>query len=191
MVKYTPRRAETRGRLILSHRDMAQALGPRTARLGLKPGLALSAARRGRTAPLGAMRGAANQIDQPFDRIGSVAFAGSEPFGGDNDHAVAIEPSPGQAAETVARVRIDRARCLDIEAQLDRCLDLVDVLSARPAGAKKVQFDLALIQSDGRGDANHAAMMHEMRRGVPPVAMLESLLPAFQPEGSNLGMLLR
>ena len=43
-----------------------------------------------------------------------------------------------------------------IEAELDRGGDLVDVLSARAAGANEDLFDLVLVDRDAVGDRDHS-----------------------------------
>ncbi len=42
-----------------------------------------------------------------------------------------------------------------VEAQLHRCGDLVDILAARPRGAHKAFFEVALVKRKSIGNSNH------------------------------------
>ena len=81
---------------------------------------------------------------------------------GDHQHAVGGHTPAGETRETRAHVGREPGPG-DVEAQLDRGRELVDVLSARAGRADEAFLDVALVDRDGAGDADHSANLH--RRG--------------------------
>src|SRR5690242_7455923 len=115
-----------------------QALHPGAPRLGFEPRRALAAARFGGAPRPRRRRRAADEVEEPLQRVGAIAFAGAKAPGGDYDDAIARHAPAAETLEARAGFRIERRRSIDIEAQLDRRRDLVDVLAAGPRGADKV-----------------------------------------------------
>ena len=76
-------------------------------------------------------------------------------LGADHQHALARQPSAGEALEPRAHVVGKALRAAHVEALFDRARELVDVLSARTRGADEVLLDLALADADRRSDADH------------------------------------
>src|SRR5579863_550475 len=113
MGNYTPAPADSRG-----HPDFALFVGAsisRTLPLELptpRLGFAAAPARGGGctrgTAHLRGLGRAADEIDQPRQRIVAVALAGAEALGSDDDHAFPIEPAAREASQPLPRIRIER-----------------------------------------------------------------------------------
>src|SRR5690242_482582 len=105
------------------------------------------AATRRRRRPCGAARDrgprrTADQFDQALERVLAVALLGPVALGGDEEHALLAEPSAGQPLQPRADVARQRRRAADVEAQLHRRCQLVDVLPAGTGGAHEALLDL-------------------------------------------------
>src|SRR5262249_30069091 len=85
----------------------------------------------------------------------AIALLGAMALRVDHEHALAREPSAGEAFEPRAHVVGKARRAAHVEAKLDGARKLVDVLPAGARGADEVLLELALGDADGRGDADH------------------------------------
>src|SRR6266700_3137597 len=136
-------------------RPAAQPLEAGAAFLRLQPALA----RRGGWARLaahaGSDAGAADELDQARERVLPVARLGAVTLRIDDEHALAREPPAGEPLEPLSNL-LRQIRSRDVEAQLDRGRDLVDVLAARSRGAQEALLDAALVDRNAGRDANHA-----------------------------------
>src|SRR5712691_390979 len=137
--------------------DLAQALDRGAAFLAFEAALARAPGRLGRPARDRRHRGALDQLDQPVERVLAVALLGAVALRGDHQHALVGEPPPGEALEPRAHVSRQRRRAAHVEAQLHRGRELVDVLPAGPRGADEALLELALVDADHGGDADHVA----------------------------------
>src|SRR5262249_6387047 len=97
----------------------------------------------------------ADELGQALERIGAVALLGAVVLRRDHQHAVAREPSAREPLEPRAHLVGERGRTAHVEAQLHRGRELVDVLPARAGGADEALDELALVERDMVGDADH------------------------------------
>src|SRR5690606_37919127 len=81
-------------------------------------------------------------------RILAVAFLGAETLGIDHQHAIGGHAAVATRQQAFAHRLGQRGRVGDVEAQLDRGRDLVDVLPARSAGADEPFDELVLRDRD-------------------------------------------
>ena len=72
----------------------------------------------------------------------------------------------GMTAQGRASLRRQRGAA-DVEAQLHRGRELIDVLPARTGRADETFLDVALVDRDGAGDADHSANLHRRARACP------------------------
>ena len=73
----------------------------------------------------------------------------------DNQHAGLGHAPAGERPKPRAHRRRQIGRIGDIEAQLNRRLHLLDVLTAGAGRAHEIFMQLAFVDGDGRGDLNH------------------------------------
>ena len=109
-----------------------------------------------RAAVLGLPGSFPDQFHQSVDGVPAVSFLRPEPARRDDEHPVGRHPPPRQARQALADVFGQGGGARHVEAELHGGGDLVDVLAARPGGAYEVETDLALPDSDGSGDSDHA-----------------------------------
>src|SRR6185437_14982760 len=114
------------------------------------PGLVARPGRRGR---------ATDEIDELFARLHAVALLGAVALSDDDEHALVGKPSARQMLEPLTHGREQRGRMPDVEAQLHRRRQLVDILAAGAGRADEILFDLALVEADAVGDADHGIML--------------------------------
>src|SRR5690606_4497099 len=74
-----------------------------------------------------------HECGQAIAGVFTVALLGAEALGADHQHAGIGDPAIAARQQARAHVFGQRRRAGDVEAQLDRGGDLVDVLSTRPA----------------------------------------------------------
>ena len=98
---------------------------------------------------------APEELDQPRQRILPVARLGAMALRIDDEHALARQAAAGEPLEPPPDL-VGQVRAGDVEAQLDRGRDLVDVLAARSRGAQEALLDAALVDRNAGRDANHA-----------------------------------
>src|SRR5260370_5576854 len=146
---------------LILRRPAAQPLGAGAAVLGLERARARRGGRSRLAAYAGRDAGAADEHDQPVERVLPVARLGAVTLRIDDEHALARQPAAGEPFEAQPDL-IGQARPGDVEAQLDRGRDLVDVLAARPRGAQEALLDVALVDHNAGRDANHAG--HSTRK---------------------------
>lgn len=87
---------------------------------------------------------ALDQFHQTRTRDLSIAGLAAGFFGTDQQGAVQSPAPPGQPAQALLDGIAEMRRTLGFKAQLDRCLDLIDVLASRALGPAKLlgQFPL-------------------------------------------------
>src|SRR5207248_3097459 len=132
-----------------------QALNSRSPRLPIEPALARGLGWPRCPAQDGRLRGRADHLDQPRARILTVLVLAAVTECRDHDHALTGEPPAGDAVEPRAHVMRQRRRVAGVEAKLNGARDLVHVLPARARGADEAFLDLAFVEPDAIGDANH------------------------------------
>lgn len=142
--------------LILDRMGPPQAFQARTPRLRCQPRLPLRAARLGRTPLDRPDRGAANEVDKTFHGIGAVALARAKALRRDDDDAIACDPATPQLFQSMTDIFMQRGRRIDVEAELYRGCDFVDILAARATGTDEVLLELGLIECYRGRDAQHA-----------------------------------
>jgi hypothetical protein len=133
------RRVVVRASSALVFEGGAAGFGGEAAALGGEGGLGRAAGGRGQG-------GAADQRDQAVERVLAVALLGAEAAGGDHDDAVLGQAAAGEARRPLAHLRRQGRGTGEVEAQLHRGRELVDVLSAGAGGADKAFLDLAVIE---------------------------------------------
>src|SRR5215471_14140200 len=132
----------------------AQTLEPRVPLLRLQARAPGARGRAGRPARYGRRRRAADQLDQAFARIDAILRLGAVALRRDHQHAVGGHPPSGEPFEANAHVG-RQGRTRDVEAQLDRGRKLVDVLPAGTGRADEAFLEVALVDRDAAGDADH------------------------------------
>ena len=98
-------------------------------------------------------RSTADEIEQTLQRILPVAALGAVTLRDDDQKAVARKPGASQPFKPHTHVLRQRRRGADIEAQLNRGCELVDILPARPRRAHEAFFDFVLVDADAGSDA--------------------------------------
>src|SRR5262249_24136424 len=169
-------------KLLLRRLRRAQPLEPGATLLCLQPALARCGG-RARGAPLARPdAGAPYQLDQPIQRILPVARLGAMALRIDHQHALAREATAGKPRQPPPN-RVGRARLVDVEAKLHRGRDLVDVLPAGSRGPQEALLDVALVDQEAGGDANHAG--HSIREDtyqcIPPCVDVSGFMGIFRP----------
>ncbi len=71
----------------------------------------------------------------------------------DEQHAAGRHAVPGERDQPLLHLGWER-RSTDVEAQLDRSRDLVDVLTAGARGADETFLDLAIVKGEGFSDSD-------------------------------------
>src|SRR5262245_1496954 len=144
---------------VLRRLRAAQALESGVSGFGVEPAPLGAGSRLGRMARLGRRGGAPDQLGEAFARLLAVALLGAVALRDDDEHAVVGEAPAGEALEPRPHVRRQRARLPQVETQLHRRRQLVDVLAARSGRADKILLDLTLVEADAVGDADHALVL--------------------------------
>ena len=88
------------------------------------------------------------------------SFVGGVPLHGDGVTFHAQTPLSAEISKALkarAHVVFHLSEAVDVEAQLDRRRDLVDVLPAGASGADEALFEIALVDRQGGGHGNHGA----------------------------------
>src|ERR1700757_136565 len=134
---------------------LAQPFGSAAGKLGLATAFAGCRCRACRDPALPGLSRPANQIDQPFKSVLAIAFLRPKAPRHDDENAVGGHPPSSQQAQSGSRRVVQARRAEGIEAELDCGGDLVDVLSARAAGANEDLFDLVLVDRNAAGDRDH------------------------------------
>src|SRR5260370_7208866 len=116
---------------LILRRPAAQPLGAGAAFLRLQPALARRGGRLRLAAYAGRDAGAADELDQPVERVLPVARLGAVTLRIDDEHALARQPAAGEPFEAQPD-RVGQARPGDVEAHLDPRRALVDLLAPRP-----------------------------------------------------------
>src|ERR1700674_292448 len=130
----------------------ARALGAPQPRLVLEPALARRARGFGGLARFGDSERAPDEVGEALLGLAAVVLLGAVVARDDEDRAVRVESPPAQSLEArLDAVREHRA-ALEIEAQLHRGCELVDVLATRARGAHERQRQLAVRNLDASGD---------------------------------------
>src|SRR5215510_281469 len=155
-------------RLIHLRLGLAQALDTRAALLAFQPSRPRGFCRLGRSPRLRRDRGLADQVDQALQRVVAVALLGAVALRRDDHHAIVGEPAAGQPFEPRAHRVGQRWRVAHVEAQLYGGRDLVDILPARTRGADEALLDLALVDGDRIGDADHLLVIPGRPRSSAP-----------------------
>ena len=110
----------------------------RRARLPSLPAAVCSETRTARGTPwLLALRGLPDQRDEALLRVLAIALPGRGALGRDDDDAVIGQPLAGKALQLFPHILGKVRRMANVEAQLHRGRDLVDVLSAGSGCADK------------------------------------------------------
>src|SRR6476619_1607567 len=143
--------------LLRSWLALPQVLDGGPALLGLQPALARARGRLGGTPRNRRDRCALDQFDQTVARVLAVALLGAMALCADDQHAVAGEAAAGEALEPGAHVIGEVGRAAHSETRLHGAREHVDVLPARPRGADEAFIQLAVVDGDAAGDADHAA----------------------------------
>ena len=95
------------------------------------------------------------QSHKTCQSIRPILFTGAIAPGGYDDVAILGEPPAGQAAGAGAQVFGQGRRTGEVEAELNRRRELVDILPTRPAGMDESFTDLSRVQSYMFGNFNH------------------------------------
>src|SRR6266480_5961741 len=130
----------------------AQALGAPQARLVLEAALARRARGFGGLTRFRGRECAADQVAEQLLRLAAVVLLGAVVARDDEDRALGGEAPPAQGPEARLDGLRERRAAREIEAQLHRGGDLVDVLAARAARAHERQRQLAVRNLDASGD---------------------------------------
>lgn len=85
----------------------------------------------------------ADDPDEPIDRILAVSLLGTEPPGTNDQHAVSAYSLACQADQTPPNVFRQRGGVANVEPELHRRGDLVDILPPRSRGPDELQLDFA------------------------------------------------
>src|SRR5690606_20318107 len=96
-----------------------------------------------------------DEVGEAFARILAVAVLGAEALRRQHQHAVTGDPAVAPRQQALAHRLRQRRRAGDVETQLDRGGDLVDVLPARPGRTHESFDQLGLGDADG-ADLDHA-----------------------------------
>jgi hypothetical protein len=134
---------------------LAQPLGSAAGELGFATAVAGCRCRACRDPALPRLSRSSNQIDQPFKSVLAIAFLRPETPRHDDENAIGGHAPSGQQAQSGSRRVVEARRVEGIEAKLDGGGDLVDILSARAAGANEDLLDLVLVDRDAVGDRDH------------------------------------
>ena len=100
-----------------------------------------------------------DQCDQTNLRVLAVPLLRSEPPGLDDQHPCDAHPPPRQPDEALPHVIGQRPGIPDIEPELDRRRHLVDVLPPGPRGPTEPFQDLAFVEGDRFGHADHGFIL--------------------------------
>src|SRR5690606_12679848 len=103
---------------------------------------------------------------QPLARVLAVAVLGAEALGVEYQHAVVGETAIALGEQAFAHGFGQRRRVGDVEAQLDRGRDLVDVLTAGTRRAHEALDDFGVRDVDGRR-SRHGASLARRCAGAP------------------------
>src|SRR5262249_13003997 len=142
-------------RSVLRRLRCAQAFEPGATRLRLESAPLRGGGRPGRMARLRWLGRAPDQFDEPFARLLAVALLGAGALGDDDEHAPRPGPPAGPALEAGGHVGMQRRRMAHVEAQLHCRRQLVDILAAGTGRAHEALLDLALVDANALGDADH------------------------------------
>src|SRR5262245_26128372 len=134
---------------------MPQALDGGAAFFRFEPALARTRGRLGGPARSRRYRSASDQVDEAVARVLTVAFLGAMALRVDPQHALAREPAARQPLEAQAHRIGQVERAAHVEAQLHRARELVDVLPAGARRSNEAFIELALVDGDAVGDADH------------------------------------
>src|SRR5690606_10539080 len=107
--------------------------------------------RRGRLLRLG------DEFGKTRACIGAVALLGAETPRTNDEDALAGHASAGEAAQARLHCRSERGGASDVEAQLDRACDLIDILPARPGRLDEDFLDVLFREVESRSDADHGS----------------------------------
>src|SRR6185312_9122985 len=137
--------------LVLRRPGAAQLLDPRAPGLGLEAPALRTQGRFGLVARPGRLGRATDEIDELLARLLAVALLGAVALGDDDEHALVGETPARQVLEPLTHGREQRGRMTDVETQLRRRRQLVDVLAAGAGRADEILFDFALVEADAVG----------------------------------------
>ena len=122
--------------------------------LALQPSLFRGLARLGGFALLAWNRNTLNQLAEPIKRIRSVLLLAPRLLGLDGDHAILRYAMVPQLQEFFLIKRRQRGGG-DVEPQMNRRRDLVDVLAAGPLRPYGMDLDLVIRNGDVGGNVQH------------------------------------
>src|SRR5207244_7709851 len=100
---------------------------------------------------------------QPRQGVIAVALLGAVALRRDDEHAILGQAAAGEPREPRAHGLGKRRRSPHVEPELHGGVELVDVLPARTRGTDEALLDLALVDGDFFGDADHVASWPDPR----------------------------
>src|SRR5690606_34078379 len=110
------------------------------------------------------LRCLADQGEQALPSIFPVTLLGPKALGGDDQHPLLGQAPPGEPLEPLPYRLRQARRALDIEAQLNRGRDLIDLLTAGPAGTQEVLLNLLFLNGEAVSDGYHETAADPRRR---------------------------
>ena len=126
----------------------AAALDVAAPSLAFKPALAGCAGGTRRPPSLAGGGRLADQRNQALDGVAAIHLLAAEAVRRDDQHAVAAGALAGQHAQPLQHPWRQRCRARNVEAQLYRGGDLVDVLPPRAGSADEGKLDFVLVERD-------------------------------------------
>ncbi len=134
------------------HEGSAKALREAPAPLSLQAAFLRIGSRPGFLTDLRFHCRLADQVDEPIKSVLPVAFLGAKAAGIDDQYTVPRKPPAGKVHKTAPHILRNRWRPEDIESELHRGSDLINILATRSRSPD--EFDMDLVFADGQAWSN-------------------------------------